>query len=97
MSPTSSFSTTGLPRGLPRLLADMTSHIPVARHAVPSLAHVTMANAAPLHAVNFNIAGETTPISNGEENGASQMTATNDNTLPGGHDGRDIGHGKAKC
>jgi O-methyltransferase involved in polyketide biosynthesis len=67
------------PRGLPRLLADMTSHTPVARHAVPSLAHVTMANAAPLHAVNFNIAGETTPTSNGEENGASQMTATNDN------------------
>jgi O-methyltransferase involved in polyketide biosynthesis len=38
------------PRGLPRLLADMTSHIPVARHAIPSLAHVTMATAAPLRA-----------------------------------------------
>ena len=35
------------PRGLPRLLADLTSHIPVARHAIPSLAHVAIANAAP--------------------------------------------------
>jgi hypothetical protein len=55
----------------------MTSHTPVARHAVPSLAHVTMANAAPFHAVNFNIAGETTPISDGKEYGVSQMMATN--------------------
>ena len=70
------------PRGLPRLLADMTSQIPVARHAIPSLAHVTIGNAAPLHAVNFNIAGETTPISNGEEYGASQMADTNDGISP---------------
>jgi hypothetical protein len=32
------------PRGLPRLLADMTNHIPFARHGVPRLVHVTMAN-----------------------------------------------------
>ena len=68
------------PRGLPRLLADMTSQIPVARHAMPSLVHVTMGNAAPLHAVNFNTATETTLASNGEQNGTSHMTAKNDNT-----------------
>ena len=33
------------PRGLPRLFAGMTSQIPVARHRVPSLVHVTIANA----------------------------------------------------
>jgi len=32
------------PRGLPRLLAEMTNQIPVARHGVPSLVHVTIAN-----------------------------------------------------
>jgi O-methyltransferase involved in polyketide biosynthesis len=32
------------PRGLPRLLADMTNHIPFARHGVPSLVHVTIAD-----------------------------------------------------
>jgi len=30
----------GSPRGLPRVLADMTKHIPVARHGVPSLVQV---------------------------------------------------------
>ena len=32
------------PRGLPRLFAGMTNQIPVARHAVPSLVHVAIAN-----------------------------------------------------
>jgi O-methyltransferase involved in polyketide biosynthesis len=76
------------PRGLPRVLADMTNHIPVARHAVPSLVHVTMANVASLPTMNANtIAGETSPPSGHEEYGfknlttfkESQMTATNGN------------------
>jgi hypothetical protein len=33
------------PRGLPRLLADMASHVPVAQDAVPSLVHVTISTA----------------------------------------------------
>jgi len=33
------------PRGLPRLFAELTNQIAVARHAVPSLVHVTIANA----------------------------------------------------
>ncbi len=32
------------PRGLPRLLADMANHIPFARHCIPSLVHVTIAD-----------------------------------------------------
>jgi O-methyltransferase involved in polyketide biosynthesis len=56
------------PRGLPRVLADMTNYIPVARHAVPSLVHITMANAASLPTVNSNtVAGETSPASAHEE------------------------------
>jgi O-methyltransferase involved in polyketide biosynthesis len=35
-----------IPRGLPRLLADIVTHIPMARHAVPSLVHVRTANRA---------------------------------------------------
>jgi O-methyltransferase involved in polyketide biosynthesis len=35
------------PRGLPDLFAGITNRIPVARHAVPSLVHVTIANADP--------------------------------------------------
>jgi O-methyltransferase involved in polyketide biosynthesis len=80
------------PRGLPRVLADMTNHIPVARHAVPSLVHVTMANAASLPTMNANtIAGETSPTSRHEEYGFKnlttfkepQMTATNGNVPRG--------------
>jgi O-methyltransferase involved in polyketide biosynthesis len=76
------------PRGLPRVLADMTNQIPVARHAVPSLVHVTMANAASLPTMNSNtIAGETSPTSGHEEyrlkdlttSREPQMTATNGN------------------
>ena len=36
------------PRGLPRLVAGMTNHIPVARHGVPSLVHVTIAGVFPV-------------------------------------------------
>jgi O-methyltransferase involved in polyketide biosynthesis len=76
------------PRGLPRVLADMTNQIPVARHAVPSLVHVKMANAASLPSMNSNtIAGETSPTSGHEEyrfkdlttSREAQMTATNGN------------------
>ncbi|WP_063840159.1 class I SAM-dependent methyltransferase [Bradyrhizobium sp. LTSP885] len=76
------------PRGLPRMLADMTNHIPVARHAVPSLVHVTMANAPSLPTMNANtLAGGTSPTSHHEEYGFEnlttikepQMTATNGN------------------
>jgi hypothetical protein len=34
-----------IPRGLPRLLGDIVTHIPLARHAVPSLVHVKVARA----------------------------------------------------
>jgi O-methyltransferase involved in polyketide biosynthesis len=34
-----------IPRGLPRMLADLTSRVPGARHRVPSLVHVSIANA----------------------------------------------------
>lgn len=34
------------PRGLPRILADMTSQMPIFRHRVPSLVHVRLANVA---------------------------------------------------
>nr|WP_294516581.1 class I SAM-dependent methyltransferase [uncultured Rhodopila sp.] len=34
-----------IPRGLPRMPADITSRVPGARHRVPSLAHVSIANA----------------------------------------------------
>jgi O-methyltransferase involved in polyketide biosynthesis len=76
------------PRGMPRVLAEMTNHIPVARHAVPSLVHVSMANAASLRTMNANtIAGETSPTSGHEEYGSKNlttfkephMTATNGN------------------
>ncbi len=36
-----------LPRGLPRVVADMTSHVPGARHRVPSLVHVSIAHVSP--------------------------------------------------
>ncbi len=70
------------------MLADMTDHIPVARHAVPSLVHVSMLSAASLLTVNSNtIAGETSPTSGLEEYGFddlitprdSQMTSTKGN------------------
>ena len=77
------------PRGLPRVLADMTNQIPVVRHAVPSLVHVTTATAASLRTVNRNtIDGETSPTSGHQEYRfhsedlttfrESQMTSTHD-------------------
>lgn len=76
------------PRGLPRVLADMTNHVPIARHAIPSLVHVTMADTASVPTVNSNtIAGETSPTFGHAEYkfkdlmtfGEPQMTATNGN------------------
>jgi hypothetical protein len=46
------------PRGLPRLFAEMTNQIPVARHGVPSLVHVTIANAVGQSTMATVIAGE---------------------------------------
>lgn len=46
------------PRGLPRLFAEMTNQIPVARHGVPSLVHVTIANAVGQSTMATAIAGE---------------------------------------
>lgn len=76
------------PRGLPRMLADMTNHIPVARHAVPSLVHVTIAKAASRPTAESSTAArETSPMSGHEEYRfrdltkfrESQMTSTNGN------------------
>jgi hypothetical protein len=70
------------------LLAYVTNHIPITRQAVPSLVHVTMANAASLPTMNSNtIVGETSPTSSHEEYGfenlttfkESQMTSANAN------------------
>jgi O-methyltransferase involved in polyketide biosynthesis len=36
-----------IPRGLPRIVADMASHVPGAQHRVPSLVHVSIAHAPP--------------------------------------------------
>jgi hypothetical protein len=63
------------PRGLPRVLADMTNQIPVARYAVPSLVHVMMANATSLPTTNANtVAGETSPTSGHEGYGSKNLT-----------------------
>jgi O-methyltransferase involved in polyketide biosynthesis len=46
------------PRGLPRLFAEMTNQIPIARHGVPSLVHVAIANAVGQSNMTTAIAGE---------------------------------------
>jgi O-methyltransferase involved in polyketide biosynthesis len=46
------------PRGLPRLFAGMIDQIPVARHGVPSLVHVAMANDVGQSSMTTTIAGE---------------------------------------
>jgi O-methyltransferase involved in polyketide biosynthesis len=72
-----------VPRGLSRLLADVTRQIPVARHGVPSLVHVSLENPACRAA-----AGEISPAHGGIEEsgfrlrastaiGRSQMTSAN--------------------
>jgi O-methyltransferase involved in polyketide biosynthesis len=55
-----------IPRGLPRMLADMTSRVPGARHRLPSLAHVSIANA---HCHTSAAAKEIYPERNVEESG----------------------------
>jgi hypothetical protein len=76
------------PRGLPRVLADLTDYIPVARHAVPRLVYFTMANAACLPSLSAKtVLAETSPTSGHEEYGFNdpttfkepQMTVTNAN------------------
>jgi len=47
-----------VPRGLPRLLAEMTSQIPVARHGVPSLVHVTLSQVVGRSAVAGELESE---------------------------------------
>jgi O-methyltransferase involved in polyketide biosynthesis len=46
------------PRGLPRLFAEMTNQIPVARHGVPSLVYVTFGNAIGPSSENTAVARE---------------------------------------
>jgi hypothetical protein len=55
-----------IPRGLPRMLADMTSRVPGVRHRVPSLVHVSIANA---HRHTSAAAKEIYPEPNVEESG----------------------------
>ncbi len=56
-----------VPRGPPRLLADMTNHIPFARHGVPSLVHVTIANPNGQPAARSSIEAKETPLEYGLE------------------------------
>jgi O-methyltransferase involved in polyketide biosynthesis len=70
-----------MPRGLPRMLADMTSRVPGARYRVPSLVHVSIANAAASAAAKvgypeFDV--EESGIGELRENRRSHMTSTND-------------------
>jgi O-methyltransferase involved in polyketide biosynthesis len=46
------------PRGIPRLVAGMTNRMPVARHGVPGLVHVTIAGGAGASAITDRIATE---------------------------------------
>ncbi len=77
------------PRGLPRLVAAMTNQIPVARHGVPSLVHVTIAKAAGQPAITTGIASESASESGFEGQslhirpcGKSNMTLTNYDDAP---------------
>jgi O-methyltransferase involved in polyketide biosynthesis len=57
------------PRGLPRLLGDMTNHIPFARHGIPSLVHVTIANTDGRPATLLSAVASEIPLERGlEEN-----------------------------
>ncbi len=71
------------PRGLPRLFARITNRIPVARHAIPSLVHVSMAKAgqstmptAARIASQCGIEGETLPVATARQ---PDMTCINGN------------------
>jgi O-methyltransferase involved in polyketide biosynthesis len=74
-----------IPRGLPRLLADITSRVPGARHRVPSLVHVSIANA---HCHTNAVAKGGHPELNVEESGLGElrenrrphMASTNDHS-----------------
>jgi O-methyltransferase involved in polyketide biosynthesis len=55
------------PRGLPRMLADMTNHIPFARHGIPSLVHVTIADSDGPPATLSNVAASAIPLDFGLE------------------------------
>jgi len=59
-----------IPRGLPRMLADMTSRVPGARYRVPSLVHVSIANA---HCHASAAAKEIYPELNVEESGLGEL------------------------
>ena len=50
------------PRGLPRLLSDMTNHIPFARHGIPSLVHVTIAEMDGQLATLSSVAASAVPL-----------------------------------
>jgi hypothetical protein len=74
-----------IPRGLPRMLADMTSRVPGARHRVPSLVHVSIASAH-CHASAAIKVGcpelnvEESGLGELRENWRSHMTSTNDHS-----------------
>jgi O-methyltransferase involved in polyketide biosynthesis len=76
------------PRGLPRLLARMTEQIPIARHAVPSLVRVAIANdvgrstAAPVaNEIDLELrSGE--EGSHSRPSGKINMTSVNDDHFP---------------
>jgi hypothetical protein len=55
------------PRGLPRLLSDMTNHIPFARHGIPSLVHVTTADMDGQPATLWSVAASEIPLEFGLE------------------------------
>jgi O-methyltransferase involved in polyketide biosynthesis len=56
-----------VPRGLPRLLADMTNHIPFARHGIPSLVQVTIADTDGQPGTLSSVAVKETPLEFGLE------------------------------
>lgn len=70
------------PRGFGRFLAEMTNRIPMARHGVPSLVHVKIANADGASAKAGSISEKCFPEQKGrplEPNGERKMTPLNDN------------------
>jgi O-methyltransferase involved in polyketide biosynthesis len=74
-----------IPRGLPRMLADMTSRVPGAQHRVPSLVHVSIAKAdchsnaeAKVGYPELNV--EACGLGDLRENRRPHMTSTNDHS-----------------
>jgi O-methyltransferase involved in polyketide biosynthesis len=85
-----------IPRGLPRIVADMTSHVAGARHRVPSLVHVSIANArchasaaAKESSPGFDVEESGLHLGEPGENRRPQMTSTNDH-LAGSERVRDM-------